>query len=154
MNVETWFGVNIYSWLSLRGPKSRGDYLDRYNLKKHSDVLEKNQQYALICTTPLSHIWLLHVSAVVFRHEGASYTLLSYLKYTSNGWYIIQCVVTWPVCRSVVVPSWVDTQSGTTIIRHTGYVTTHDIPPIRSVFQVTQKDLRSSLMTEIYCRNK
>jgi hypothetical protein len=31
--------------------------------------------------------------------------LLSYLKYKSNGWYIICCVATWPVCRIVVVPS-------------------------------------------------
>jgi hypothetical protein len=43
--------------------------------------------------------WLLHVSAVVCYHQGASWIRLSYLKYRSNGWYIIECVVTWPVCR-------------------------------------------------------
>jgi hypothetical protein len=32
--------------------------------------------------------------------------------------------------------------------------TLYDIPPIRFVFQVTQKDLRSSLMMAGYCRNK
>jgi hypothetical protein len=31
--------------------------------------------------------------------------------------------------------------------------TLHDIPPIRFVFQVTQEDLRSSLMMAGYCRN-
>jgi hypothetical protein len=31
--------------------------------------------------------------------------------------------------------------------------TLYDIPPIRFVFQVTQKDLRSSLMMAGYCRN-
>jgi hypothetical protein len=33
--------------------------------------------------------WLLHVSAVVCHHQGASEILLGYLKYKSNGWYII-----------------------------------------------------------------
>src|SRR5215510_11959591 len=33
--------------------------------------------------------WLLHVSAVACHHQGASYIFLSYLKYKSNGWYII-----------------------------------------------------------------
>jgi hypothetical protein len=41
--------------------------------------------------------------------------------------------------------------------RHnTGHVTNYtlyDIPPIRSVFQVTHTDPRSSLMMEDYCRN-
>jgi hypothetical protein len=31
--------------------------------------------------------------------------------------------------------------------------TLYDIPPIRSVFQVTQTDPRSSLMIAVYCRN-
>jgi hypothetical protein len=31
--------------------------------------------------------------------------------------------------------------------------TLYDIPPIRSVFQVTQMDPRSSLMMAGYCRN-
>jgi hypothetical protein len=51
--------------------------------------------------------------------------LRSYLKYKSNGCYIIQRVVKWPVCRSVVVP----------------YVTTHYMI-YRFVFQVTPKDLK------------
>jgi hypothetical protein len=49
--------------------------------------------------------WFLNVSAVVCHHQGGSWIRLSYLKYKSNRLYIIQCVVTWPVCRSVVVPS-------------------------------------------------
>jgi hypothetical protein len=48
----------------------------------------------------------------------------------------ISYVVTWPVC-------W-----------HAGHVTTrYDITPIRFVFQVTQEDLRSSLILAGYCRN-
>jgi hypothetical protein len=35
--------------------------------------------------------WLLHVSAVVCHHQGASWIRLSYLKYKSNRWYIIMC---------------------------------------------------------------
>jgi hypothetical protein len=62
--------------------------------------------------------WLLHVSAAVCHHQGASWVRLSYLKYRSIGWYII-CVFTWPVCGFVVVPY------GTTTIRQTGHITTH-----------------------------
>jgi hypothetical protein len=47
------------------------------------------------------------------------------------------------VVPSVVLPSWV-------IVCN--YIL-YDIPPIRFVFQVTQKDLRSSLMMAGYCRN-
>jgi hypothetical protein len=50
-----------------------------------------------------SMYWLLHVSAVACHYQRASWTLLSYLKYKSNGRYIIECVVMWPVCRVVVV---------------------------------------------------
>jgi hypothetical protein len=59
--------------------------------------IRNDQQYALICNTLYSMYWLLHVSAVACHHQGASWILLSYLKYKSNGWYIIKCVVTWPV---------------------------------------------------------
>jgi hypothetical protein len=80
---------------------------------------------------------------------------------------------------SVVLPSWAVLGSKTdrtTTLRHTGHVTKRyviyhsfwnhdtlahrprnytlcDIPPIRFVFQVTQKALRSSLMVAGYCRN-
>jgi hypothetical protein len=33
--------------------------------------------------------WLLHVSAVACRHQGADWILLSYLKIQTVGWYII-----------------------------------------------------------------
>jgi hypothetical protein len=52
----------------------------------------------------------------------------------------IEWVVMWPVGRIVVAP---------TERNHTLY----DIPPIRFVFQVTQKGLRSSLVMAGYCRN-
>jgi hypothetical protein len=48
-----------------------------------------NQHYALICTTPLFIYWLLHVSAVVCHHQGASWICPSYLKYGLNRWYIL-----------------------------------------------------------------
>jgi hypothetical protein len=64
-----------------------------------------NQHYAMIVPLRYSIYWLPHVSAVACHHQETSQILLSYLKYKSNGWYIIYCVVTWPVCRGVVVPS-------------------------------------------------
>jgi hypothetical protein len=84
-----------------------------------SDILEeKNQQYALIVPRFYFFIftcWLLHVSAVVCHHQGADWILLSYLKIQTEGWHIIYRVVTWPVCRIVVVPRNHDKprQSGT-----------------------------------------
>jgi hypothetical protein len=45
---------------------------------------------------------LLHVSAVVCHHQEACWVRLSYLKYRSIRWHVIQCVVTWPVCRNSV----------------------------------------------------
>jgi hypothetical protein len=86
-----------------------------------------NQHCALNCTNLYSIYWLLHVSAVACHYQGASYILLSYMKYISNGWYIIQLAVTWLVWRSVVVPSigLPSTIDVTTTLRHTGYVTTH-----------------------------
>jgi hypothetical protein len=72
-----------------------------------------------------SMYWLLHVSFVTYHDQGGSKILLSYLKYKSNGWFII-CVVTWPVGK----------RSG-----------------IRLVFRVTHKDLRRSLMMAGYCWN-
>jgi hypothetical protein len=46
------------------------------------------------------------------------------------------------------------TTDRTTTLRHTGHITTlYDIAPILFVFQVTQKDPRSSLMMAGYCQN-
>jgi hypothetical protein len=75
--------------------------------------------------------WLLHVSAVVCHHQGASWIRLSYLKY--------RCLVIWAVCRSPAHSPH----------NHTLY----DIPPTRSVFQVNRTDSRRSLMMADYCRN-
>jgi hypothetical protein len=55
--------------------------------------------------------------------------------------HIIYCVVTWPVCRSH------------TPAHRSSNHTLNDIPPIIFVFQVTQRDIRSSLMMAGYCRN-
>jgi hypothetical protein len=37
----------------------------------------------------ISTCWLLYVSAVACHHQGAYWILLSYLKNTTEGWYII-----------------------------------------------------------------
>jgi hypothetical protein len=82
-------------------------------------------------TVPLlySIYWLLHVLAVVCYHQGASWICLSYLKYRSNRRYIIQCMFTWPVCWSVVVPCICtqlgSTTDGTTTLRHKGHINIH-----------------------------
>jgi hypothetical protein len=47
-----------------------------------------------------------------------------------------------------------DTTDGITTMRHAGHVTTHyTIYKTFDLFQVTRKDLRSSLMMAGYCRN-
>jgi hypothetical protein len=73
-----------------------------------------------------SMYWLLHVSAVACHHQGAS-------QMHSAGKHNRRNHET-PAHRSR---------------NHILY----DIPSIRCVFQVTQKDLRSSLMMTGYCRN-
>jgi hypothetical protein len=122
-----------------------------------------NQHYALICTTPLFYI----LAPICFNSSlpssGSSWIYLIYLKYRSSRWYIIQCVVMWHVCQSVLVqsivlPRWVvctqlgSATDGTKTHRPHNH-TLCDIPPIWSVFQVTQTDSRSSLMMADYCRN-
>jgi hypothetical protein len=47
-----------------------------------------NQHYAPIVPFLYSIYWLLHVSAVVCHHQGASWIHLSYLKYRLNRRYI------------------------------------------------------------------
>jgi hypothetical protein len=64
---------------------------------------------------------------------------------------VSECVVTWPVCRDNV---WLrDLFVGDTPAHRSRNHTLYDIPPIRSVFQVTQTGARSSLMMADYCRN-
>jgi hypothetical protein len=76
---------------------------------------------------------LLHVSAVVCHHQGASWIRLSYLKCRSAGKHNIRNHNT-PTHRPY---------------KHTLY----DTPLIWNVFQVTQTDPGSSLMMADYCRN-
>jgi hypothetical protein len=42
-----------------------------YRARQLHDVLEENQQYALIVPLLYSTCWLLHVSAVACHHQGA-----------------------------------------------------------------------------------
>jgi hypothetical protein len=71
--------------------------------------------------------WLLHVSAVVCHHQG--------------------------VCGSICCAFQHNRQNHNTPAHRPHNHTLYDIPPIRSVFQVTQTDPRSSLMMAGYCQN-
>jgi hypothetical protein len=68
-------------------------------------------------------------------------------------------VVAWPVCRIVVVrllcfPAGnYNRRNHNTPAHRSRNHTLYDIPPIRSVIQVTQTDQRSPLMMAGYCRN-
>jgi hypothetical protein len=71
--------------------------------------------------------WLLHVSAVACHHQGASYILdPSELLEIQIEWVVYN--IMWGYVAGVQGPIWF-------------------------VLQVTQKDLRSSLMMAGYCRN-
>jgi hypothetical protein len=52
-------------------------------------VLEMTNNIHWFVPLLYSMYWLLHISTVACHHQGTSKILLSYLKYKSNGWYII-----------------------------------------------------------------
>jgi hypothetical protein len=60
-------------------------------LKIVVDVLEEktNNMHLLYLPLFISTCWLSHVSAAACHHQGAYWILLSYLKNTTEGWYII-----------------------------------------------------------------
>jgi hypothetical protein len=61
----------------------------------HINVVEMtNNKQALALPFLYFIYWLLHVSTVACRHQGASWILPSYFKCKSNGWCIIQSLVT------------------------------------------------------------
>jgi hypothetical protein len=59
-------------------------------IKMEKTVLKKtNNMHLLYLPLFISTCWLLHVSAVACHHQGSYWILLSYLKNTTEGWYII-----------------------------------------------------------------
>jgi hypothetical protein len=92
-----------------------------------------NQRFIpLFCST----YWLLHVSAVACHHH-IPYTCITHfnhiLTHCTSCHYVIQCALLY--------------------IRRLYRLILLDTPPIRFVFHVTQKDLRSYLMMAGYYRN-
>jgi hypothetical protein len=113
--------------------------------------IRRNQQHALICTTRLLYV---HVLAPTCFGSGpsssGSFLDPSELLQIQIGWvvYHIMCgyMAFVPDCHG---SGRNHDNSANRLRNHTLYY----IPPIRFVFEVTQKDLRSSLMMEGYCRN-
>jgi hypothetical protein len=103
--------------------------------------IRNDQQCALICNTPLFYVLAPTCFGSSLSSSG-SFLDPSELLEIQIGWvvYHVMCgyVACVPDCRGFVCCasqlSWPRNH------------TLHDIPPIRFVFQVTQKDLRSSLM--------
>jgi hypothetical protein len=96
-----------------------------------------NQHYALICTTPLFYLLAPTCFGSSLPSSG-SFLDLSELLEIQIEWVVYHimcgCVACVSDCR--------------------GSERNHDNPtPIRFVFQVSQKDLRCSLMMAGYCRN-
>jgi hypothetical protein len=95
-----------------------------------------NQHYELIFTTPLFYI----LAPTCF--ESSLPPSGSFLDPSE----LLEIQIEWVHMHS--------TEKHNRQNHNTDHVTTHyDIPPIQFVFQVTWKDLRSSLMMADYCRN-
>jgi hypothetical protein len=111
-----------------------------------------NQNYSMICTSPLSYILALTSFSSSLPSSGSFLDPSELLKIQIE-WvvYQIMCgyVACVPKCRGSVCCA---SQSGTVPHRPHNH-TLYDIPPSQFVYQVTQKDLRSSLMMAGYCRN-
>jgi hypothetical protein len=74
--------------------------------------MRENQQIQQLFIKFIIYVWqLLHDSALHCHPQGAFLVPSErcLIEEQSNGWYIIKCVVTWPVCWSVVVPRNHDT---------------------------------------------
>jgi hypothetical protein len=108
-----------------------------------------NQHYALICTTLLFYI-LAPTCSGSSLPSSASFLDPSELLEIQIEWvvYHIMCgyVTCVPDCR-------VSVRNHATPARRPRNHTLNDIPPIRSVIKVTQKDRRSSMMMAGYCRS-
>jgi hypothetical protein len=104
-----------------------------------------NQRYALICTTPLFYV-LAPICYSSSLTSSGSFLDPSELLEIQIEWVVYRimcCYTTYSICIS-------SNSEGSHRSRNH---TLCDIPPIQFVFQVTQKDLRSSLMMAGYCRN-
>jgi hypothetical protein len=101
-----------------------------------------DQHYALICTTPLFYILAPTYFGSILPSSGSFLDPSELLKIEIE-WLVYHIMCGYVACvldcrGSVCCAS-----------QHTLY----DIPPIRFVFQVTQKEIRSSLLMAGYCRN-
>jgi hypothetical protein len=113
------------------------------------------QQYALICTTALFCI----LAATCFGSglpSSGSFLEPSELLEIKIEWVVCHVTCGYVAC----VPDCCGCCAGKhnrpnhdTPAHKSRNHTLYDIPPIRFVFQVTQKDVRSSLMMAGYCRN-
>jgi hypothetical protein len=96
--------------------------------------IRNNQQYALICTTPLFCV-------LVPTYFGSSLP--------SSGSFVDPSEF-----LEIQIPAGEHNRRNHDNPTHRSRNhTLYDIPPIRFVFQVTQEDLRNSLMMAGYCRN-
>jgi hypothetical protein len=105
----------------------------------------KAQQYALIFTAPLFYV----LAPTCFGSSlpsSESFLFPSELPEIQIVWVVYHIMCGYVAC----VP---ERRSHDTPAHRSRNHTLYDIPPIRFVFQVTQKDIRSSLMMAGYCRN-
>jgi hypothetical protein len=115
-----------------------------------------NQHYALICTSPLFYI----LAPTCFDSSlPSSGSVLdpSVLLEIQTEWVVYHIMCGYeacvPECRGpVCCASQLSGNHDTPAHRPRNH-TLYDMPPIRFVFPVTQKDLRRSLMMAGYCRN-
>jgi hypothetical protein len=123
----------------------------RHNVTRVRHSSRTDQQYALVVPLLYSINWLLHVSAVVCHHQW-SFLDPSELLESQMEWVVyhimcgyVACVL--DCCGSVYKRNY--DNPAHRLHNHTLY----DIQPIPFVIQVTQMDLRSSLMMADYCQN-
>jgi hypothetical protein len=108
-------------------------------------ILKKTQQYALICTTPLFYVL---APACFCSSLPSSGSVLdpSELLEVQIGWVVCYIMCGYVTCEA-------DYCGHNNPANGSRNHTLYDVPPTRSVLQVTQKDLRRSLMMAGYCRN-
>jgi hypothetical protein len=123
-----------FNWGSIGGTAIRITY----------SLGNRNKQHcALICPTPLFYIMAPTCFGSSLSSSG------SFLNPSELPEIRIEKVV--------VLPSWVhmhNRRNHNTPAHRPHKHTLYDVPPIRSVFRVTQTDPRSSLMMTDYCRNR
>jgi hypothetical protein len=105
------------------------------------------QQYALICATPLFYILAPTCFGSSLPSSG------SFLDPSALLEIQIKWVVYHTMCGYVAEAGKHNRRNHDNPAHRPRNHTLYDIPPMRFVFQVTQKDLRSFLMMAGYCRD-